>query len=99
MTNSLNVSPVDSMEIILSHDGADWVTNDNESQLRGRTLDDIDRVLLRYLKETKIFKDHVKVCMRFDMSALPRWLHQYSGHYFNRTVTFLLPADDQFGKI
>jgi hypothetical protein len=28
----------------------------------------------------------VDVLLKFDMSALPRWLHQYQGHYCNYTL-------------
>jgi hypothetical protein len=28
----------------------------------------------------------VEVHLRFDMAALPRWLHQYHGHYCNYTL-------------
>ena len=95
MTNCLNSNRADSLEIILSHDGENWIAGDNGSQLRGPTLEDLDRALIRYLKKGRMFKDHVKVFMRFDMTSIPRWMHQYSGHYFNRTVTFSLQAGDQ----
>ena len=28
----------------------------------------------------------VDVLLKFDMAALPRWLHQYHGHYCNYTL-------------
>ena len=28
----------------------------------------------------------VDVLLKFDMAALPRWLHQYQGHYCNYTL-------------
>ena len=93
MKQALHPLPSNHLEIILSHDGKDWVACDKDVELRGQTLEEIDGILFSTLKKDRGLTGNVKICMRFDMTTLPRWLHQYSAHYFNRTVTFSLPAD------
>jgi len=40
---------------------------------------------LETLIEKQLAAEHVPLAvhLRFDMTALPRWLHQYHGHYCN----------------
>jgi hypothetical protein len=93
MNQALNSPAPDLIEIILSHDGKYWIARDRDFELRGQTLVEIDRFLFSELKNQRGLTGNIKVCMRFDMTALPRRLHQYSAHYFNRIVSFSLPAD------
>ena len=56
-----------------SGDGVDIV----HSELRG----------LETLLEERLARDApVDVHLKFDMTSLPRWLHQYHGHYCNYTL-------------
>jgi hypothetical protein len=70
-------------ELVLSYEGRQW-------RARGDGLD-LTHVELRALEAligTQVASDAapVEVRLEFDMSALPRWLHQYHGHYCNYTL-------------
>ena len=79
------------MEMILSHNGLDWIGAADGIEVRGRSLEELDRRLRHELiQRGELHEMPVRVCMRFDMDSLPRRLRQYSGHYFNRSVSFSL---------
>lgn len=75
--------------MIVRHNGKEWIAGGDGLEVRGRTWEELDRRLRDRLNERGAFRDAeaVRVCMRFDMDGLPRRLHQYSGHYFNRIVS------------
>jgi len=55
----------------------------------GDGVDVVHRELrgLEALLETGLASEApVDVLLKFDMAALPRWLHQYHGHYCNYTL-------------
>ena len=70
-------------ELVLSYDSSRW-------RARGDGVDLVHRELrgLEALIETQLAHDAAPVEVRliFDMTSLPRWLHQYHGHYCNYTL-------------
>jgi hypothetical protein len=70
-------------ELVLSYEAGHW-------HARGAGTDLVHRELrgLEALIEAHIGNDAapVEVRLEFDMAALPRWLHQYHGHYCNYTL-------------
>ena len=70
-------------ELVLSYDGSRW-------RAQGKGVDVAHRELrgLEALIETELAHDAVPVEIQlvFDMTSLPRWLHQYHGHYCNYTL-------------
>ena len=70
-------------ELVLSYDGSRW-------RARGDGVDVAHRELrgLEALIEIELAHDAAPVEIRlvFDMTSLPRWLHQYHGHYCNYTL-------------
>lgn len=87
------------MELILTHDGHEWRADGGGWRLHATTLAGLDQQLARRLEECGEFRqwERIRVAMRFDMDGLPRWLHQYSHHYFNRVVTLSRPETGVFG--
>lgn len=80
------------LELAIHHDGRCWQARSPELEVRAPELSDLDGELLRALRASGQFRpgQRVTVHMGFDRVALPRWLHQYAAHYFNRTVTLWL---------
>ncbi len=78
------------MDMIVGHDGNEWVATGEGVEARGRGWEELDTALRRRLVEQGVLSENnpVRVCMRFDMDGLPRRLHQYGSHYFNRIVRF-----------
>jgi hypothetical protein len=71
---------VNAADVVLSYEENRW-------RARGAGVD-VAHVELRSLEallEAQLAAEHcamrVQIC--FDMAALPRWLHQYHGHYCN----------------
>ncbi|MEX2524119.1 MAG: DUF5395 family protein [Gammaproteobacteria bacterium] len=78
------------MDMIVGHNGKEWVATGGGVEVRGCNWEELDRTLQQRLAEQGMLSEGnpVQVCMRFDMDGLPRRLHQYSSHYFNRIVRF-----------
>ena len=72
-----------SRELVLSYERGRWYA-------RGDGVDLVHAELrgLEALIEAHVASDAapVEVRLDFDMTALPRWLHQYHGHYCNYTL-------------
>ena len=70
-------------ELVLSYERGRW-------HARGDGMDLVHRDLrgLEALIEAQFANEctPLEVELRFDMSTLPRWLHQYHGHYCNYTL-------------
>ena len=75
-------------EMVIRHEGDNWVVENSELSLSAPTLDDLDRGLGRLMKQKGMLqKGEVKeVFMAFDSSSIPQWIRQYAHHYFNRIV-------------
>lgn len=69
-------------ELVLSYEGKCWRACGNgidvaHGELRG----------LETLIEARLASEGpLEVRLSFDMAGLPRWLHQYHGHYCNYTL-------------
>lgn len=79
--------PARELELVLGHDGRDWVIQGHGIHARAGTLPGLDRTLARCLAaRDDIPAGSLTVHMRFDPHSLPGWISQYMSHYFNRTV-------------
>ncbi|HUQ51305.1 MAG TPA: DUF5395 family protein [Gammaproteobacteria bacterium] len=69
--------------LVLSYESSRW-------HARGQGVDVMHGELrgLEALIEAQLASDGAAVDVRleFDMTSLPRWLHQYHGHYCNYTL-------------
>jgi len=84
------------LELTLSHDGHNWVTDDMSRKLCGNDLHHLEDQISNAINTDPRFTDNesIDVTLLFDMDRLPRWLHQYQSHYFNYTFTVDKPELD-----
>lgn len=78
--------PVRCIELVLEHDGDDWLVHGHGIEARGATLTALDRALAGSLAHADLPADPLIVHMRFNRRSLPHWVRQYTSHYFNRTI-------------
>lgn len=72
------------IEIVISHDGRDWMASlDHETSVSAPSLDLLDD-RLRTMLQTRGIRGQVR--MLFDHRVFPPALRQYSSHYFNRII-------------
>jgi hypothetical protein len=76
------------LEMVLIHDGKQWVARQAEISAWGETLPELDDHLVTVLRQSGQFPPatQIKVLMNFDFETIPTWLRQYAYHYFNRYV-------------
>lgn len=67
-------------EILLSYAHDAWRATGAGLDVTHAELDGLERLIAEHWAEAEV---PVVVELRFDMSALPRWLHQYHAHYCN----------------
>ena len=69
-------------ELVLSFQRDRWRACGDGVDVEHRELRGVEALL-----EAQLAGDEpVEVEIRFDMSVLPRWLHQFHGHYCNYTL-------------
>ena len=76
------------IELTITHNGKHWIAGNDELSVQAATLVELDVELKRLLQERGYLKkgETVEVFMACDRSIIPRWMHQYGHHYFNRIV-------------
>lgn len=93
--------PADEVELVLEHDGRDWLIHGHGVTARGSTLAALDRALASSLGAgNDLPAEPLTVHMRFNQQCLPDWIRQYMPHYFNRTVRIrpvAMPFDHEPG--
>ncbi len=75
------------LELTLSHDGYNWITDGLNKRLSGSDLHRLEDSIINAINIDPRFTNNesIDVTLRFDMNNFPRWLHQYQSHYFNYT--------------
>ena len=76
------------IELIVTHDGKNWIARNDVLCAEAPTLEKLDNELKKLVKEKGYFEKSKKLdlFMAFDNSTIPRWMRQYSQHYFNRII-------------
>lgn len=76
------------IELILTHDGKNWIARNDVLYAEAPTLERLDNELKKLLKENGYLEKGKKldIFMAFDNSTIPQWMRQYSQHYFNRIL-------------
>jgi hypothetical protein len=76
------------VELTLTHNGHHWVAKNAVLAADAATLEELDREVLRQLKQNGLLPagEKLSVFMAFDNSTIPQWIRQYAQHYFNRVV-------------
>jgi hypothetical protein len=69
--------------LVLSYEGNRWHARGDGLDLEHRELKGLEALIGAHLAGDAA---PVEVRLEFDMAALPRWLHQYHGHYCNYTL-------------
>ncbi|MBM7855215.1 hypothetical protein JOC37_001600 [Desulfohalotomaculum tongense] len=74
------------IELILTHDGKEWIARNEEFSVRGETLAEMEERLEKAVIERGTFNrgSKITVFMGFDFDTIPTWIRQYAAHYFNR---------------
>jgi len=76
------------LEMVISHDGKNWVAVGDHLKISSPTLERLDQELEANLRSQGRLQagQTTKVFMAFDNSTIPQWIRQYAQHYFNRIV-------------
>ena len=76
------------IELIVSHDGKNWIARNDLLSAEAPTLEELDNKLRKTVKEKGYLEPGKKLdlFMAFDNSTIPQWMRQYSQHYFNRII-------------
>lgn len=76
------------IELIMSHDGKNWIARNDFLYAEAPTLGNLDNELRKLVKEKGYLETGKKLdlFMAFDNSTIPVWMRQYGQHYFNRIV-------------
>lgn len=75
---------VSTIEMMLDHDGRNWVLSGEDMKLRAPELDDLDRELEKALQPRLGGDKRVDVIMTTNNEMIPEWMRPYMNHYFNR---------------
>ena len=76
------------IELIVNHDGKNWIARNDVLYAEASTLEKLDNELKKLLKEKGYLKkgEKLEMFMAFDDSTIPVWMRQHAQHYFNRIV-------------
>ena len=76
------------IELIIRHNGKNWVATGIKLSAEAPTLEELDNKLRELVRQKGYLKENEKVdlFMAFDNSVIPQWIRQYSQHYFNRII-------------
>jgi len=76
------------IELIITHDGKNWIAGNDALYAEAPTLEKLDNELQKLVKKKGYLKKGKKLdmFMAFDNSTIPVWMRQYAQHYFNRIV-------------
>jgi FKBP-type peptidyl-prolyl cis-trans isomerase 2 len=80
------------IRLSLKHDGTHWVATDGNHSFAGKSLDELDKEIEKFLRNSERLQEgeRVKVYMYYDNRSIPQWIRQYSQHYFDRIVEITL---------
>lgn len=73
------------IEMLLGHDGVNWILSNQRFRISAPELDELDRELESALKE-EWQKGPLEVFMQTDNDMIPEWIRPYMDHYFNRIL-------------
>lgn len=72
---------------VVRHEAGEWIARRSDVRLRATSGRELDRAIIRHVRDTTPPDAlPVAVALRFDNTSLPRWMHQYAAHYFNRKL-------------
>ncbi len=78
--------PTKTIEMVLDHDGKNWIASNRELTLMAPSLDELDRKVEQSLKGEIREGRQLEVFMSFNNEVIPMWMRPYMNHYFNRIL-------------
>jgi len=73
------------IEMVLGHDGKNWILSNDMIVLSAESLDELDKKLESAL-QPQWQKEPIEVFMASDNEMIPDWIRPYMNHYFNRIL-------------
>lgn len=73
------------IEMILGHDGKNWILSNDMLVLSAESLDELD-VKLESALQPQWQEEPIEVFMASDNEMIPDWIRPYMNHYFNRIL-------------
>jgi hypothetical protein len=74
---------VSACELVLTYEERQWCARGDGVDLKHGELRGLEALIGAELANEAA---PVEITLMFDLAALPRWLHQYHGHYCNYTL-------------
>lgn len=74
------------IEMMLDHDGDNWVLSGHALKISAAELEDIDRKLEKALQPELSNEGSLTVFMTTNNEMIPEWIRPYMNHYFNRQL-------------
>lgn len=74
------------IEMMIDHDGRNWVLSGNNLRICAENLDDMDRKLETALQPQLKREGRLNVFMRSNNELIPEWMRPFMNHYFNRCL-------------
>jgi len=81
---SRKIKEVPTIEMMLDHDGQDWIVSGGDLRIAAKELDDIDRQLETALQPRLAKDKRIDVIMTSNDEMIPEWMRPFMNHYFNR---------------
>jgi len=79
-----NSDPVSTIEMMIDHDGHNWVVSGGNLKISAKELYDIDKQLESALQSELDLGKRIDVIMTTNNEIIPEWMRPYMNHYFNR---------------
>lgn len=74
------------LEMILDHDGKDWIVTGHTLSLRASTLNELDKKVEQALEKELSDQKSLEIFMCCNNEVIPMWMRPYMNHYFNRVL-------------
>lgn len=77
---------IPTIEVMLDHDGRNWIVSGSGLNVQAQELDDIDRQLEAALQPRLDREGKLHIFMTSNNELIPEWMRPYMNHYFNRQL-------------
>lgn len=83
---STTQSQIPTIEMMIDHDGRNWVVSGGDLKIAAEELYEIDRLLEKALQPQLEKEGKLNVFMATNNEIIPEWMRPYMNHYFNRQL-------------
>ncbi len=74
------------VEMILDHDGKNWIVSNETIKLSASSLESLDKKLEQAMEKELQNRNSINIFMSFNNNVIPMWIRPYMNHYFNRIL-------------